>query len=282
MKRRKIPYILNAIQWSFPKLELLSTKLAVSFFEKIFFTPFRYRTPEKELETESLARSFKINSDGKSIQAYEWGDEGTPYVLVIHGWAGRATQFRKFIPVFNNSGYRIIGFDGPAHGRSEGKKTNLFEFEAVLIKLIKLKGAPAGIIAHSFGGGAALMAIMNGLPVKKLINIASPTMSDEIIKTYLKAIHGSWETGKRFKELVLKKYGKPFEEFTAMHFIKHITDLELLIVHDVDDENVSIIQAEELVKQYPKAKLLTTHGLGHNRILKEDAVIQAGLDFIRK
>lgn len=282
MKQNKVPLILRVIRWSFPKLEFISAPLALSFFERIFFTPFRYKTPIKELETESLASTFHIDLEGKAIKAYEWGEAAKPYVLVIHGWAGRATQFRKFIPVFNNNGYNVIGFDGPAHGRSEGKKTNLFEFEAVLKKIIELKGIPVGIIAHSFGGGVALMAIMNGLKVKKLINIASPTISNEIIKTYLKAINGSWKTGERFKELIQKKHGKPFEEFTAMHFIKHITDLKLLLVHDKDDDNVLIIQAEELIKQYPQAKLLATKGLGHNRILKDDAVIQACLDFIRE
>lgn len=282
MKRNKIPLILRIIRWSFPKLEFVSPIWAVSFFEKIFFTPFKYRTPAKELEIESLAQPFKIISDGKSIQAYEWGDADKPYVLIIHGWAGRATQLRKFIPVFNNNGYRIIGFDGPAHGRSEGKRATLFEFEAVLIKIIELKGVPAGIIAHSFGGGVALLSIMNGLKVNRLINIASPTMADEIVKTYLKAINGSWKTGKRFKDLILNKFGRPFEDFTALHFIKYITDLDLLLVHDIDDDNVSIMQAEELVRQYPSAKFLKTQGLGHTRILKDDAVIQSCLDFVRK
>jgi hypothetical protein len=117
--------------------------------------------------------------------------------------------------------------------------------------------------------------------VKKLINIASPTIADEIVKSYLNAIGGSWKTGAAFKELIHRKYGKPFEEFTAMHFIKEINDLSLLLVHDVDDKDVSIIQAEELIKAYPKGRLLKTQGLGHNRVLKDDAVISACLDFIR-
>jgi hypothetical protein len=156
MKQNKAPFILRVIRWSFPKLEFISAPLALSFFERIFFTPFKYKTPIKELETESLASTFQIDLEGKAIQGYEWGEAAKPYVLVIHGWAGRATQFRKFIPVFNNNGYNVIGFDGPAHGRSEGKKTNLFEFEAVLKKIIEQKGMPVAIIAHSFGGGAAL------------------------------------------------------------------------------------------------------------------------------
>jgi len=280
LRTNKIPLPLKMVRWVFPKLERVSTRLAVNYFEKIFFTPLRYKTPYKEREFEASAHFFDIDWK-RRIQGYEWGDSTNPYVLVIHGWAGRATQFRKFIPALMDSGYRVIGFDGPAHGRSEGKKTTLYEFEEVLKKIVEIKGAPVAVIAHSFGGGAALYAIMQGLPVKKLINIASPTIADEIVKSYLNAIGGSWKTGAAFKKLIHKKYGKPFEEFTAMHFIKEITDLNLLLIHDADDKDVSIIQAEELIKAYPKGKLVTTHGLGHNRVLKDDNVIATCLDFIR-
>ncbi len=280
MRTDKTPPLLKAIRWLFPKLEWISTRLAVAYFEKIFFTPLRYKTPYKEKELESSATFFDISWKLR-IQGYEWGDSSKPYILVIHGWAGRSTQFRKFIPELIKGGYRVVGFDGPAHGRSEGRKTNLYDFEEVLKKIIGMKGVPVAVIAHSFGGGAALYAIMQGLPITKLVNIASPTIADEIVKSYLKAIGGSWKTGAAFKKLIHKKYGKPFEEFTAMHFIKEITDLKLLLVHDADDKDVSIIQAEALIRAYPKGRLITTHGLGHNRILKDEKVISACLDFIR-
>ncbi|MBL7869970.1 MAG: alpha/beta fold hydrolase [Cyclobacteriaceae bacterium] len=280
MRANKVPLPLRMVRWIFPKLEWVSSRLAVRYFEKIFFTPLQYRTPFKEREFESNAHFFDIDWK-RRIQGYEWGDSSKPYVLVIHGWAGRATQFRKFIPALLDHGYRVIGFDGPAHGRSEGKRTNLYEFEEVLRKIVEMKGAPEAILAHSFGGGVALYAIMKGLPVRKLINIASPTIADEIVKSYLNAIGGSWKTGAAFKRLIHQKYGKPFEEFTSMHFIKEITDLNLLLVHDADDKDVSIVQAEELIIAYPKGRLLTTHGLGHNRVLKDDKVISACLDFMR-
>ncbi|MDZ7649373.1 MAG: alpha/beta hydrolase [Cytophagales bacterium] len=99
--------------------------MAVTYFEKIFFTPIRYKATLKEHACELLANKEKIHCDGKKIQTYEWGNPDNPYVLVIHGWAGRATQFRKFVPVFNEAGFRILGFDGPAHGQSTGKEADI-------------------------------------------------------------------------------------------------------------------------------------------------------------
>lgn len=278
----KIPLVLRIIRWSFPKLEKISTRLSGWYFERIFFTPFRYKTPAKEMEAEVTARLFSITAAGKKIQCYQWGEDQKPYVLVVHGWAGRSTQFRKFIPQFNEAGYRVIGFDGPAHGKSEGKRTSIAEFEEVMKAIATTKGYPEAIIAHSFGGGASLFAIAKGFPVKKLINIASPTIADRIIQSYLNAIGGSWKTGENFKALIQQRHGKPFEEYTALVMIRHVpSDLNLMLVHDEDDKEVEIIHVHELIKVFPSARLLLTKGLGHNRILKDEAVISTCVDFVK-
>jgi pimeloyl-ACP methyl ester carboxylesterase len=200
----------------------------------------------------------------------------------MHGWAGRATQFRKFIPVLNKEGFRVVGFDGPAHGQSEGTKTNIIEFEEAFKNLYAKVGEPAAIMAHSFGGGAVLYAAVNGLRVKKLINIASPTIGDEIINTYLRAINGSASTGEFFKSYMLRKYGKAFDEYTSSHLILKVKqDFELLLVHDEDDKEVGMEHPRELKRVYPKAKLYFTKGLGHTRILKDENVIKECVTFIK-
>lgn len=280
-KKNQMPFALRVTRWLFPIVEKTFPALAIRYLERIFFTPLKYKTPEKEVEAEKSAVKTSLKVDAKRIQVYEWGATAQPYVLVVHGWAGRATQFRRFINLFNSAGLRILGFDGPAHGKSEGKRTSIAEFETVMKEIVKQKGVPIAIVAHSFGGGASLFAIRNGLPVTKLINIASPTMSDEIIKSFLSAINGSWPTGLRFKEFIKQKFGRPFEDFTAMNIIKGITGLELMLVHDTEDKEVRLIQAQALAKEYPHSKMLITNGLGHNRILKDDTVIQACLDFVR-
>jgi fermentation-respiration switch protein FrsA (DUF1100 family) len=122
---------------------------------------------------------------------------------------------------------------------------------------------------------------LNGLPIKKLINIASPTIGDDIIKSFLKAVNASQGTAAFFKDFIMKTYGKPFDEYTALHFIKHLpTPIDLLLIHDADDKEVELKHAEALVKIYPHARLIRTEGLGHTRILKDNAVIRASVTFI--
>lgn len=279
-KKSKTPLPLRIIPTVFPWIERLFPSVANRFFAYLFFTPIGYPTPEKELKSEDFAEKFVLPVNGMRIQCYRWGD-GSKTVLVAHGWAGRATQFRRFVKPFLKEGYQVIGFDGPAHGKSSGKSTNLNEFLSV-IQTLNNRFTIEAMVAHSFGGVACLYAIAEGVPVKTLVNIASPTLADEIINTYLKAVGGSSKTGEAFKEFIIRKYGKPFAEYASMSFIKRVpADFNLLLVHDENDREVGLHHPAELIKVFPQAQLSKTSGLGHTRILKDNAVIREVVTFIR-
>ncbi len=280
-KKDKTPLPLKIVRWLYPKVERVFPAVAHRYFIKVFFTPLHYGIPEKERKAETFAEKFSIEVAGKTIQCYTWG-KGKP-VLLVHGWAGRTTQFRRFVKPLTAAGFQVVGFDGPAHGNSSGTRTSIAEFEETIKTIYRKVGEPIAIIAHSFGGGAVLLAAMNGLKINKLINIASPTIGDEIINTFLKAINGSQATKGFFKKFIEKEYGKSFDEFTCMHFIRHLpTAINLLLVHDQNDKEVKLIHAEALIKVYPSARLIKTKGLGHTRILKDNDVIQQVVTFIKE
>lgn len=279
-KKTKTPFALRLIPAVFPWLERLVPAVASRFFAYLFFRPIGYKTPEKELKSETFAEKFTLQVEHMNIQCYQWG-KSSKTILVVHGWAGRATQFRRFVKPLLNAGYQVVGFDGPAHGKSSGTSTHINEFLIVIQALEKRLGKIDGIIAHSFGGVASLYAIAEGLPVKTLVNIASPTIADEIINTSLRTIGGSSKTGEAFKKFILRKYGRPFEDFSSLAFIKRVpSDFNILLVHDHEDQEVGIHQPEALVKVFPKAKIYKTTGLGHTRILKDNDVIQEVVTFI--
>lgn len=279
-KKNKSPFLLRFVQWAYPKVETISPVLAYRFFVMMFFTPLNYKTPDKEKKAETFAERFTVRVSDKKIQCYKWGN-ASKTIIVIHGWAGRATQFRRFLKPLHQAGYQVIGFDAPAHGQSEGRQTSLIEFELVLKKLYEIVGEPEAIITHSFGGGVALFAAMNGLPVKTLITIASPFIGDEIINTYMQALGASEKTRTYFKNEIVKRTGKPFDEFTGLHAIKNLKQpLNLLLVYDEDDKEVTLKHPNAILEIYPEAELHQTKGLGHTRILKDDQVIQRIVTYI--
>lgn len=279
--KNNAPLLLRIVRTLFPILERVAPFLADRIFRMVFYVPLRYGTPERELEVARQGKDFSLSVGDKTIRGRVWGDPSRSWVLLVHGWAGRATQFRKFIPALLDKGFCVIGPDGPAHGRSDGRATSIPEFHQMFLALYRQFGEPAGIVTHSFGGAAMLYAAMNGLPVKRLVNIASPSIGDEILKTFLRAINGSWTSAERFKKYVTRRTGKTFDEFTALHSVKHLPKpIDLLVINDEDDSDVIFRSAEELVKAYPAAVLFRTKGLGHTRILKDEAVIARTADFI--
>ena len=268
------------MRWLYPKLEKVVPKIAHRFAIRLFFKPFRYPVPDKELKALTFAQSYIIDVNGTEVCVYTWGS-GERTVLFVHGWAGRATQFRRFVKPFLKSGFKVIAFDAPAHGRSGGTTATFKEFEDVIVRLYEKEGTPEGIIAHSYGGSAVLYSAMNGLPVSRLINIGSPTIGEDIVNTFSAAINAGEETKAYFYDFIQKKYGKPFREFTALHFVSNLpTPIELLLVHDENDTEASIEHPYELMKVYPAAQLYKTKGLGHTRILKDNDVIQKCVTFI--
>ena len=279
-RKSKVPFALVAIQWAFPKVEAFSTALAARWFRHLFFTPFRYKLPAKEVEVLNSAELYFEEVNGKKIQVYAWGKGRA--VLMVHGWAGRGTQFRKFIEPFTSQGFRVVAIDGPAHGKSEGRSTEIIEFAAAIAAVYTREKAVA-IVAHSFGGVASLYAIQHGLSNHVQINIASPTIAEEIIKSYLRALRGSAKMGELFRAFILKKTGKRFEDFSSLEIIKHVPqNLNLLLVYDNDDVEVTMEHAHAIKKAFPQALLFETKGLGHNRILKEDTVINRCVTFVQQ
>jgi pimeloyl-ACP methyl ester carboxylesterase len=281
-KKQNVPFMLRVVRWWFPKLERFAPPLATRLFVQLFFTPLHWGYNEKELEWVNKAERIPLDLNGKKVAVYSWGNSTDPVVLFVHGWAGRATQFRNFFPVLMHAGFRVVAFDGPAHGKSDGKRTNILEFAEVMRKIFAQVGEPKAIVAHSFGGVVSLYCATQGLPVKKLINIGSPVIGDKIIRTFLDAVNGSWPTAEKFKTYMKRKYNRTFDEFSAQFFIKQLKEpISLMLVHDEHDKDVSIDHAETLVQLYPAALLYRTSGLGHTRILKDETVIKDCLRFIQ-
>ena len=56
----------------------------------------------------------------------------------------------------------------------------------------------------------------------------------------------------------------------------------LLVIHDLEDREVKVDHGHALAATWPNARLLATTGLGHRRILRDDAVIAAALELLRE
>ncbi|GAB3223327.1 alpha/beta hydrolase [Spirosoma arcticum] len=270
---------MRAIRWGFPKLEALVPSLANRWFVKLFFTPMGGPLPPAEQHKRQEAASFELTVAGKTVRAYAWGSG--PVVLVVHGWAGRSTQFLHFINPLVQAGHTVLAFDAPAHGLSTGKMTNLLEFRDAILAIERLRGPVIAVVAHSLGGAASLLSVQHGLHPQKVVLISLPAIGDDILRDYGHRFNASARATRYLNQWIETNLGKPFDAFSALQTGQYLSKkTEVLLIHDEHDREVPIRHAERFRQTYPQATLIRTSGLGHTRILKNEAVIRQTLAFI--
>ena len=170
-KSLKMPFAFRVIRAAFGFLNTFLPILAKRWAVHLFFRPLRYPISKLELKIEKQGKVFSTQAGGKLIQGLTWG-EG-PVILLVHGWSGRGTQLWKFVNPLVQKGYKVVAFDAPAHGKSEGSETNILEWNELFQKIPGIFGEIEAVISHSFGGIATLFAMTEGLKIKRCPTFAA-------------------------------------------------------------------------------------------------------------
>lgn len=255
-------------------LELVSPALAAEVVSRLFLRtprrlPSRHRLPSIGRPTIRRVAGLRVD---------EWGHG--PAVLLVHGWGGRGSQLRHFVPTLLAAGHRVVTFDAPGHGDSPGASLSLPEFARAILRVAADLGPLAAIVAHSFGGPATALAIRGGLAVGRLALIGPPADERRWFTEWSKHLGISETTQAIAEHLLVDLVGARFEDF-APEVLSPALDLPLLVVHDRDDREVPYADAERIVATAPRAELYTTTGLGHRRILKAPQVLEKVAAFVR-
>jgi len=282
-KKPKIPFFFRILPKVFPIFELLLPKKADEFIVKMFFTPLNFKVPKEETTFKLTANLDSILFNDEELMTYQWGDPNGKVVFFMHGWAGRGTQFRKFIAPLAEQGFNVIAIEGPGHSHSKKKMTNVLEFAECLSAFLKDKEVYA-CVGHSLGGIALLYAVAHfELKTKKLITIATPTIAEDIINVYRAKIGATKRAYKAIYEYVQDKKKKSFAYYSGAEIAKRINPQELkfhLIIHDENDREAPVSNAYEIHKTLEYSEIFTTQNLGHVRILKDEAVIKKVVNYI--
>ena len=84
--------------------------------------------------------------------------------------------------------------------------------------------------------------------------------------------HYTWEQN----EVQFSKYGTNWHDIVISDF--HVPTL---LIHDTDDREIGIEHSKQICEMWSWAKLVTTNGLGHRKILNNDGVAKEMLHFIQ-
>jgi pimeloyl-ACP methyl ester carboxylesterase len=265
--------MLASIRLFFAVLGRLSPVLAGRVAAKLFARPRRHSRPAREREL--IARGARVElPDG--LHATAWG--AGPSVLLVHGWEGRGAQLGALVDPLVAAGYRVVTLDGPAHGDSPGTTTTGPEFARALVATRDVVGPLAAVVGHSFGGFTSLLAVSRGLTADRVVTIGSPASVPEVLRDFLRLIRLPERALPSMIRALEERVQAPMSSFEVESFAPHI-GVPVLVVHDTEDREVPYADAPRLADRLG-ARLLTTSGLGHRRILYAPEVVAAIVDFI--
>jgi pimeloyl-ACP methyl ester carboxylesterase len=264
----------------FAATALLAPGLAGAWAERLFLTPPRPRLEASALDLIDARSSFLVHK-ARNIAVWEWGWQSreAPAVLLAHGWGGHTAQMRAFVFPLLAAGYRVVGFDQPAHGLSEGRLTSLVDFADVLAAVAASRGPVHGVVAHSLGAAATGFALARGLPVRSAVLVSPPSDVAGYSRRFARW-HWIPEPVRRSMQAAIEeRYGVRWEELEVERVAARV-NARALVIHDREDSVVPWRHGERVARVWPGARLLVTKGLGHGRILRDEAVTRTAAEFI--
>jgi len=270
----------------FAASSLLFPELAGTLAERLFLTPPR-KGAMSALDLID-ARSGLVEHKGRHLATWTWGARpspgaasAAPAVLLVHGWGGYAAQMRAFVFPLLSAGYRVIAYDHPAHGVSEGRLTGLPDLADALAEVAWHHGEVKAVVAHSLGAAAAALAVARGLRVESVVAVSPPS---DLVGYSRRFARWHWmpEAARRAMQASIEdRYGVRWEDLELSRLAPRL-GARALVIHDRDDRLVPWTQGASFAHRWPGARLLSTDGLGHRRILEAEAVTRAAADFIAR
>lgn len=261
-----------------PHFQSLAGRLAYH----LWFSTQRYPEPARERRWAASAQTDGVIWQGRRLVRYQWGDLAAPAILLIHGWSGRGPQLGAFAEPLSAAGLRVVAFDAPAHGRSPGRSTNIFEYADAIQTLARASAPVVGAVAHSFGVPASARSLMQGWDLPRLVAIAAPANAEFLLARFARMLDIPESVIMDMRQRVERRFG--MDIFARLATDEMLMDqcLPGLIIHDRDDRDVPCGHAERLHKAWRNSQLLLTEGLGHRRILRDRNVIAATVRFMHQ
>jgi pimeloyl-ACP methyl ester carboxylesterase len=272
-------FLLGSLRVSFAAANAISPRLAAAGAARLFLRTRRYPLAERERAYLEGARRSVIADDQGPLAAWAWGEEGAPTVALLHGWEGRCSQLGAFVAPLVSAGYRVVGVDAIGHGESPGRDSSLVAIAAALRALAEHHGPFAGVVAHSAGTVGAIYALANGVAMDRLVCVAPGVDLDGYARDFARLFGLSPEASRRMRRRIERRIGVSWDDLDPRRAAAD-RRVPLLVVHDRADREAPLAGGEALAHAWQGSRLLVTEGLGHRRILSNEKVIEAAMDFL--
>lgn len=268
--------IMLATRAYFHSLSRLHPDGARRHAERLFTTPPRHKARHPVAAT---ARRLSVLSEAGHLAVWQAGPDEAPAVVLVHGWGGVGAQLGGFVPPLLARGYRVVWYDHPGHGESEGRQSALPDMVRGLTAVAATCGHFHAAVGHSIGAATIALAMRGGLPLQRAVLIGAPASIGDYMRSFARLLGISGEVRERLRLAIEARYGRKMDELDRIEDLSRL-DTPALLFHDCHDRHVPFAHSERIAGYLRRSHLVTTHGLGHYRILRDPSVIRETIRFL--
>lgn len=227
---------------------------------------------------------FEVPVRGSVVRGRTWGDG--PVVYLVHGWGGRGSQMSGLVQPLLAHGLRPVVFDALSHGSSDPGALGVGaahggEFAAALGRVAEVFGPAKGVVAHSLGSIATLIALRSwSVETDRLAFVAPMNSYAAQVAAFQDAIGIGPRARRRMDRTAGRLVGLPVHLFDVRLLAAGLPSRPTLVVHDRADRQTPFADSVALVNDLPDARLVATNGLGHRRILRDPGVVAEVTGFL--
>ena len=294
----------STIVRSFSVLERVAPAAGARWAEALWFTvpPARGRRDRQA----DPGRPFRVRAHGRTVAGEVWeagppapgdgqaragvpddrpGLGDPPVVYLVHGWGGWRWQLDAFVGPLVERGHTVVAFDAPGHGASDpgpagpGRSTVL-ELADALAAVVADRGPAHAVVAHSLGATAAAFAMRGGLAVERAAFLAPMADPLPYTRTFAARLGFGERVRTRLVDRIQRRVGLPLSAFDVPAMAGQFPTPPLLLVHDRQDAETGWSDSAAIARSWPNARLVTTGGLGHRRLLRAPAVVAEVVEFV--
>lgn len=193
-----------------------------------------------------------------------------PALAVLHGWGGNAETMLPLAGPLHRAGYALLFIDARSHGRSDMDTfSSMPRFAEDLEHALSwLKWQPGvdsrriGLVGHSVGGAAALLAASRRDDLVAVVCIAAFAHP----KTVMRRLLAAWRVpyvpfGWYILQYVQHVIGHRFDDIAPLNTIGRLR-CPVLLVHGSEDATVPVAEAQALYARHCGAadRLLVVKG----------------------
>ncbi|MEW5941527.1 MAG: alpha/beta fold hydrolase, partial [Chloroflexota bacterium] len=239
-------------------------QLAVEKTYQVFFSPARYEVKPSEKEIVDWGNNYRLPYREGELAVTSWGAD-RPAVLLIHGWGGARAQMSGFVDPLLFAGYRVVSYDQPAHGESDGRLTNILEIAPTMDLIEEKEGPFEAIIAHSFGTLIASYALVerNFTTPAKLVYFGAFNRLLESLPRFQVLANLPDEIIDGLRNMIYENFGKDTLDAIANETLTPQINVPALMFHDAADNVTPVEDSRAIARVWKNARYIETTGLGH-------------------